>query len=180
MSRSFLSCLAALALPLSGCVAAHSPSRLWDVESELSSVTLSDDCGGTGLVAPDCAAEDSFCGFCRQSGLQLHFTAVHVDETLPVEIVSVELLEEGGLFISNLTPRDPRTFGDEGYETWDETIAPGEELHVTYDTTAPDWSIAEGERGRATRYRVRVVVRIDGIERTLELAPVTREAEIVT
>jgi hypothetical protein len=188
MSRSFWSCLFALALPvsmLSGCVAVHTPSTL-EVEASLSSVSLADDCpaeptDGTAIVDADCAGFAADCGFCQQTGLQLRFTAAGTGEEVPVEIVSVSLLSEDGAFLEHLTARDPRTFGEEGYVAWDETIAPSEDLHVAYDATSPDWSTVESPEGRyGTRYRVQVVVRIDGVERTLELSPVMREAEIVT
>jgi hypothetical protein len=188
MSRSFFSCLFALAMPvsmLSGCTAVHTPSAL-EVDASLSSVTLADDCASepTGIVAPDADcrgfAEDG-CGFCRQTGLQIHFTAAGTGDEVPVEIVSVSLLSEDGAFLESLSARNPRTFGEEGYIAWDETIAPAEDLHVAYDATSPNWSTVEAPEGRyGTRYRVQVVVRIDGVERTLELSPVMREAEIVT
>ncbi len=190
MSRSFWVCLFTLALPvsmLSGCTAYHTPSTL-EVEASLSSVTLADDCSGeptdgTGLIAPDadCAIGATDCGFCQQTGLQLRFTAAGTGEDVPVEIISVALLSADGAFLENLTARNPRTFGDEGYVAWDETIAPAEDLHVAYDASSPTWSVVESPEGRwGTRYRVQVVVRIDGQDRMLELSPVMREAEIVT
>src|SRR5690349_20919325 len=126
MSRSFFSCVLALALPaslalVSGCTSAHTPSSTLEVEASLSSVTLADDCAsegeprdGTGIVA-DCAGFAEDCGYCQQTGLQLRFTAAGTGEEVPVEILSVSLLSEDGAFLTNLSARNPRTFGEERY-----------------------------------------------------------------
>ena len=55
---------------------------------------------------------------------------------------------------------------------------------MRYDTSAPNWSAIAGSGGAwetyGMQFRIEMVVRIDGVERTLEFAPASREAEIVT
>lgn len=180
-----LSALALASLPLAsaGCVAHHSTEAL-AVEASIASVTLAQDCpaerGGAGLIGGDCAEGADACGFCQQSSLQLHLAAIGDGAEVPFEIVSIRVLDPDAVLVGSLSSRNPRTFEADGYVAWDETLAPGDDLDVTYDTTAPDWYGTSGARlGWGTVYRVEVVVRIDGVERTL-VGEAMREPEIVT
>lgn len=183
-SRALLAALALTSLPaLSGCLAAHTTEAL-AVEASISSVTLAQDCASAGAPEPgfagDCAeGSDSCGGWCQQSSLQLHLVASGEGAEVPFEIVTVRVLDPDGDLVSTLTSRSPRTFGDDGYLAWDETIAPAETLDVAYDTTAPDWSAPGARLDWGTVYRVEVVIRIDGVARTLS-ADAMREPEIVT
>ena len=144
-----------------------------EVEAVLSSVTLADDCALD--TDSDCAGD-----CCQQTSLQLQFSASSVGTEVAIEIVSVSLFTEDGAFLQNLTLRDPRTFDMGSYLPWDERIAPSESLHVAYDATSPDWTVIDPGHRFGTRYRVQVVVRIDGAERTLELSPVMRQTDLDT
>jgi len=185
-TRTLLAALALTTLPgLSACLAAHSTEAL-AVEASISSVTLAQDCPSAGAGAPepgfagDCAEGADGCGsWCQQSSLQLHLVASADGAEVPFEIVTVRVFDDAGALVSPLTTRNPRTFGDDGYAEWDQTIAPSETLDVAYDTTAPEWSSASSRLGWGTVYRVEVVIRIDGVERTLS-ADAMREPEIVT
>ena len=146
-----------------------------DVDAALSSVTLADDCPED--FDGDCAIGGCPC---QQTSLQLRFTAGAIGAEVPIELVSVSLLTEEGVFLQSLTSRDPRTFVEGSYVAWDETIAAAEDLAVAYDATAPDWSVVDPTHRFGTRYTVRVVVRIGGVERTLELSPVMRQSDIDT
>jgi hypothetical protein len=188
MTRTSLRALAALALattPLAaGCVAHHGPAAL-TVEASIASVTLAQDCpaaerGAPGLIGADCEAGADDCGFCQQSSLQLHLEAIGEGAEVPFEIVSIRVTDPEAVLVGTLDARNPRVFEADGYAAWDETLAPGDDLDVSYDTTAPDWYGTSGARfGWGTVYRVEVVVRIDGVERTLS-ADAMREPEIVT
>ncbi len=182
--RTLLAALALATLPgLSACLAAHSTEAL-AVEASISSVTLAQDCPSADTdepgIAGDCAEGADGCGgWCQQSSLQLHLVASAEGAEVPIEIVTVRVFDDTGTLVSPLTARNARTFGDDGYAAWDETIAPSETLDVAYDTTAPDWSSTSSRLGWGAVYRVEVVIRVDGVERTLS-ADAMREPEIVT
>ncbi len=173
------------ALPLSACLATHSTEAL-DVDVSIASVALADDCGSAGLIggAERCAPDVPCPDLCQQSSLQLRIVASDDGVEVPFEIVSVRVIdpETGGS--STLTTRNPRLFVD-GYTAWDETIAPSDELDVSYETSAPDWgAISSGADsddrfGWGHAYDIEVRVRVDGVERTLT-AEAMREPEIAT
>ena len=191
LARSLL-CAFALAAPaaMHGCVASHTNAAL-DVEAEIASVTLADDCDDSGarrepgLWAGDCAEGDTDgCGgWCTQTGVQLSLDAGEGDTSVPFEVIAVRLRSMDGVLQGELDPRAARVFADDGYTAWDERIAPGQTLQVRYDTSAPDWTAIGGGSSWETygmQFRIEMVVRIDGIERTLEFAPASRQSEIVT
>lgn len=173
---------------LAACLSTHEPEPgTLDVEASIASVTLADDCAtagepGPGLWAGDCA-EDGCPSFCQQTAVRLTLDAAAEGETVPFEVVSIRLLTMDGALADELSPHDAQLFVDGAYVGWDEQIAPGQSLHVTYDTSAPDWTTIGGGNSWATHgmeFRVEMVVRIDGVEQTLEFSPAMREAEIVT
>ncbi|AKF07688.1 hypothetical protein [Sandaracinus amylolyticus] len=186
--RSLLVALALTAPTLQGCAASHSTESL-EVEASIASVTLAEDCPDAQPAAPrepgligDCA-EDGPCGWCTQSSVQLAIRAGEGDAAVPFEVVSIRLRTLDGELVDELEPRGAQVFLGETFGAWDERIEPGAELDVRYDTSAPDWSaIGSGEayRSYGVQLRIEMRVRIDGVERTLELAPVSREPEIVT
>lgn len=180
-----LVCALALAVPaLHGCMASHSEPSL-TVEAELASATLADDCAAEriGGIA-DCAPGYADCGFCQQTGVQVAIDASpDGDAPVPFEVVAVRLRAMDGTLLDELDPRGARLFVDGAYAPWDEQIAPGASLQVTYDTSSPDWATIGGGDPWSTygmSFAIEMVVRIDGVERTLQLSPVSREPEIVT
>jgi len=181
MNRSLLATALALsALPLSACLATHSTAAL-EVDASIASVTLAEDCGmGAGLIGGErCDSSGDCPSLCQQSSLQLRLVASAEGAEVPFEIVSVRVIDPESGAATSITASNPRTFAD-GYIAWDETIAPAESLSVSYDTTAPSWGALGAESfGWGHVYHVEVVVRIDGIERTLG-AEAMREPEIAT
>ena len=181
--RVLFAALALSALPLTACLATHQTESL-SVEATLSSVTLAQDCAVRGepggAFAGDCAEGADSCGsWCTQSSLQIHLVASADGEEVPFEAVSVRVTDSESHLVGALSTRNARVFADDGYASWDQTIAPGETLDVTYDTTAPDWYASGARLGGGETYDVEVVVRIDGVERTLR-GEAMREPEIVT
>lgn len=187
-ARSLFCALALVTAPLAdGCAATHGASAL-DVEASIASVTLADDCAErAGLVEPaegDCAPGFDGCGgWCTQTGVQLAIDAAEGDTSVPFEVVAIRLRAMDGRLLDELDARSAQLFADDGYVAWDERIAPGDHLRVRYDTSAPDWAAIAGGSAWETygmQFRLEMVVRVDGVERTIELAPVSREPEIVT
>lgn len=193
-ARSLLCALALAAAPaVAGCTTSHGEPSL-TVEAELAGATLAEDCAGEGDrrgapgIAGDCAEEPGFadgCGsFCSQTSMQLSIDAsTDGDSAVPFEVLAIRVRSMDGALLDELDPRTARLFVDGEYATWDEQIAPGAHLQVSYDTSAPDWTAIGNGNEWSTygmSFRVEMVVRIDGVERTIEFAPASREAEIVT
>lgn len=191
-ARSVL-CFLALAAPaLHACAVSHAPASL-EVEASIASATLADDCPAPqeagaprpgeddpGLWAGDCA-EDGPCGWCTQTAVQLAIEAGDGDAAVPFEVVAIRLRTLDGALVDELSPHRAQVFAGERYVAWDERIEPGASLVVRYETDAPDWSGSAGAfRAPSQSFRLEMVVRIDGVERTLSLEPVSREPEIVT
>ena len=184
---------ALLALPflLPACTASHSGTSSLEVDASIASVTLGEACGepagaparddAPGLIGGDC--EVGGCGGCQETALQIALEAGSGDMDVPFEVLSVRLLDMDGREVDTLEALQARVFTDEGYVSWDERVAPSSSLSVRYVTSAPDWQrIGEGDAWSTfgMRFRVRVRVRIDGEERTLDFSPAMREPEIVT
>lgn len=187
IARSLVCALALAAPSLHGCLSSHSEPSL-AVEAELASATLADDCSGEGarIAEPglaDCAEGFADCGWCSQTGLQISIEAGEGESAVPFEVITVRLRSSDGAVVDELDARNARLFVDGAYVAWDEQIAPGASLQVTYDASAPDWTAIGNGNPWTTHgmsFTVEVVVRIDGVERLLHLSPVSREAEVVT
>lgn len=181
-----LVCVLALGFPtaLSACASSHSTHRSLEVEAFIASVTLAEDCLSGGAGAPEDCAEDSACAaICTPTAVQLALEAGEGDADVPFEVIAVRIRAMDGALLDELDPREALLFREAGYVAWDERVAPGASLQVRYETSAPDWtSIGDGDPWATygMQFRVEVVVRVDGAERTLEFAPATREPEIVT
>lgn len=180
-----LSLALALTGSFSACVSSH-PEGSLDVDASISSVTLADDCA---LAAPEadfarCDSSEPCPSFCRQTALQLDLVAGEGEASVPFEVLEVRLISlADGRVVDSLDPRTAQVFDGETYGAWDATIAPNDALDIRLPTSAPDWATIGGGDTWSThsmQFRIELRVRIDGIERTLDFAPATREAEIVT
>ena len=179
--RSFFAAASCLALGLTACLGSHTTSAL-AVEASIASVTLAGDCLDVAGLRQDadCAPGLTSCDFCQQSSIQLRLTASADGTEVPFELVSIRVFDADGAPVA-LTARNPREFAAGEYRSWDERIAPSDDLSVTYDTSSLDGlstAFYDGA-GRLALLHVVVVVRIDGVDRTLE-ADASREPEIAT
>lgn len=193
MNRSLkilLALVGATAL-LTACMS-HTRESALDVEASIAAVTLGDDCGssgepgdpaeGPGLIGGDC--DGPGCGFgCTQTGMRLRLVAAESGDPVPFEVLRVRMYTMDGELVEELSSRNARRFTEEGYIAWDQMVFEGADLAVSYDLDAPDWSAIgsdEAHRTYGMSFRIEADVRIDGIERTLEFEPASREAEVVT
>lgn len=182
---SLVLALTGFAASFAGCLSSHGEPGL-DVEASISSVTLADDCvmGAADLIGGRCDGEGPCPTFCRQTALQLELTAGEGETEVPFEVLEIRMISlADGSVVDTLDARSAEFFSGDTYGAWDETIAPGESLDVRYPTSAPDWATIGGGDSWSThsmQFRIQLRVRIDGVERTLDFAPATREAEIVT
>ncbi len=163
-----------------------------NVDAEISSAALAQDCAGTGSMrrSGDCAAAADGgtglfgCGFCQQSNMQLALTASAGNGSVRIQVVEVRLLDAiTGAQLDVLTSRSPQRWSNNAYAAWDETISAGTMLQVSYALSAADWTRIGGGNSWNTysrRYRLEVVLRVDGVERTLQSGEITRVPEVVT
>ncbi len=178
---------------LSACgatVSPNGPSAL-TVEASVSSANLAQDCpnagSGAGLAArcapPDGGAADSVCGsLCRQSSMQIQVRAAG-EGIAQVTVARVRLLDaRTGAFLQDLTARSPQVWVDpNGYRTWDGNITAGQTLRTSHAISAPNWFTFTRPADLYSRtYRIEVVLRVDGVERTIVSAELMREPEVVT
>ncbi|MCC7537829.1 MAG: hypothetical protein IT379_16515 [Deltaproteobacteria bacterium] len=165
-----------------------------NVTASIASVTLGDNCAAgeaadapSTLVAGRCAA-GSDCGTgpaCRPTTLQLALTAGAGSAPASVEVASVELYDaRSGSRILALTPAPGQVWTPQGtYGAWDGRVAASQSLQVSYRLRGLDWSRVTEQTGFGPhdgRFRVRVVVRVNGESRELASEELGREPMIVT
>jgi hypothetical protein len=100
-----------------------------------------------------------------------------------VRVARVRLLDaRTGAFLQDLTARTPQVWVDpNGYATWDGNITAGQTLRTSHSLSAPSWDTITTSQDRYSRtYRIEVVLRVDGVERTITSAELMREPEVVT
>lgn len=173
------------------------------VEVTIASATLGDDCPAPQTAAPAAqpVAQDRVAdapaagapamrsstphgrfapGFCQGTGLQLSVTAPEHHPGGVIEVAEVRLLSMDSAPLGTLEVRGQTRFVDGAYVAWDGTVTPGQQ-NVSLHTSGPDWATIGGDRGGyGQSFRIEVDVRVGGEVRTLELAPVSREAMVVT
>lgn len=155
------------------------------VSVQLTAVTLGEDCGGTGIPAPQpveaaapapkrsaakpshgAAAEMSLQRICQQTSVQLAIVSPASVGPTTIHVKKVELFDDKGNRIGELTTKTPVVWTDGVYTPWDEKAAASTTLSVSYPTSQPDWS-AVGDRANRT-FVVKVVVSVGGADQPLE------------
>jgi len=155
------------------------PSTAPQVTIAMTAATLADDCGGVSPpAAPRAQArerserEDSARGAranraCDQSSMQLSVVLPAGGAATQLTVKKVELFDDKGALIGELTPRAPTMWTQDGtYTAWDQKIAPGQELSVSYALSQPPWG-AVTERWNRT-YVLKAVVTVGGGERSVQ------------
>ena len=120
------------------------------------------------------------------ANVQLAFLAGEASGTASVEVVSVTLVDAtSGSVVDTLEPSSPQVWNGSGYVPWNQRITPGGDLRASYQLTAPKWStIEQGGAGTRTSYsrtfKMRVTLRIDGVDVLLQSTDLNREAQFQT
>ncbi|MCC6998643.1 MAG: hypothetical protein IT370_28790 [Deltaproteobacteria bacterium] len=125
---------------------------------------------------------------CQQTTMQLTLTAPDKLPPTSVEVVKIELLDEGTkASLGELTAREPNVWRSDGqYQPWDGHILASDRLNVSYKLTAPDWTTLAGSRAAAAgkSFLMRVTLRIGGqesaVDRVVQSAPLMVEPHVVT
>jgi hypothetical protein len=115
--------------------------------------------GGPGFAASDISAGARAC---EQSSIQLRVANAGA-EGAKVTLQKVEILDESGNPISEVTPREPSQWVADSYtyQGWNEQVAPSETLQVSY-------ALSSAVLLRGATYTVRVTVLAGDKEQTLE------------
>lgn len=164
------------------------PITAVEVEAVISGATLADDCpasGEDGDIDSGACADGLPCpSICQQSNLQLAITTTEGGSVVTWQVMRVTLLDFAtGAELQDLTPRDPRVWNDsDGYLEWDELLPSPSDLSTSYDMQAPDWNdLAARLDGFWSRsYQIRMLVEVDGVERTLTSGAIYRVSDIDT
>lgn len=162
------------------------------VEAAISAATLGNDCGASkSSFAGDCAASSDAgtgavapCGGgCQQSNMQLSLTNSGKGK-VAIVVAEVHLLDAAtSARLDDVDAKNARIWDGTKYVGWDAFIAPSTTAKVSYDMTQFDWTRIGGGNPWNTysrRYKVEVVLRVDGADRTLVSGELSREPEVVT
>jgi hypothetical protein len=107
---------------------------------------------------------------CDQSALQLQLVAAATPSATVIAIRKIELLDETGKVLGELTPRSPTQWMPSGqYTAWDQSIAGGATIKASYALSAPSWPAYGLTRASAAQqtFRLRVTVTANGSEQVV-------------
>ena len=150
------------------------------VDVAIASVTLADDCGTGPTTSPPVQARaqrpspemgfgDAPAGarsasmvqrMCEQSSVQLRVTNGTAAAS-DVSIKKIELLDESGNVLRELTPREPSKWTGDAYQPWDQKVDAAQTLQISYALSEP--SVSAGGT-----YTVRVTVASASGDNTIE------------
>ena len=149
----------------------------------LTAVTLADDCGTPAAGAATKGAakrQDSSEPYtpsrnrgvtapqrrCEQTSMQLSVIADATSAPTEITIKKVELFDDNGKSIGELTPRQPTRWSANGvYEAWDQKVAAGAQLSVSYLLSQPQWNHVASRWNRT--FTLKVTVTIGGADQSV-------------
>lgn len=158
-----------------------SPAAASSVTVQMTAATLGDDCGGAPPLSPppapgqkgaakakgDAKTDEAGTSHskskrrCDQTSIQLSIVAPAGSTPATIQVKEVEIFDDAGASLGVVKASAPRKWaGDEGYVDWDQTVAPGTELAVSYALSEPDWSKVEGRFDKT--YVIKAKVSVDG------------------
>jgi hypothetical protein len=111
------------------------------------------------------------------ANVQMAFFASEATAPATVAITKVLLVDaKTGETVQTLEASAPSVWNGRSYEPWNEKVTPGGDLRASYTLSAPSWSGSS----YSVQYKLRVTLRIDGDELTIESRELQREPEVVT
>ena len=169
---TLLACATSLAAPPMGLSGGGGGT----VSVVMTAVTLADDCGASAQGAPaarraesdsDSKRESKAVAYrCRQSSMQLNLL-VELGGEVALRVKKVELFDDKGAQISELTARSPTVWSEKGaYQAWDEKIVPGQRMAVSYALSQPNWGSVTNRSNKT--YLVKAVVSVAGVDLPVE------------
>lgn len=98
---------------------------------------------------------------CTQSTMQIVFTG-QGDRTTKVVIEKVRLIDpKRDDSVATLVAREPASWADGAYQSWNETIGPKQEVKASYELSVPDWYEVEKQIGGGSSYGVMFILEVD-------------------
>ena len=122
------------------------------------------------------------------ANVQMAFFASEAKAPASIAIINVILVDgRTGDTVETLQASTPGIWNGHAYETWNEKVTPGGDLRASYTLSAPKWSAIDGTGSRnseatsySTPFRLRITLRIDGSDVTIESGELQREPQMVT
>lgn len=117
------------------------------------------------------------------ANVQLAFIAEAASTAASVEVVRVSLVDAtDGAVLDTLEASSPEVWNGGGYVPWNQRVTPGGDLKASYRLTVPSWSsIDAGRRNAYSRtFKLRVTLRIDGVDVLMQSTDLNREAQFQT
>jgi hypothetical protein len=120
-------------------------------------------------------------GPCDFSRLQLTFTSEPQGRVTPIAVLSAAIVDAAtGADLQAISAYTPLAWDGVAYRPWDETVPPAAEVKASYTLAPPSWSSIDPGYQMSRPYKVRLVVRIDGRDLTLESTELHREPVAAT
>lgn len=144
----------------------------------MTSATLADDCGPPPAKAKSATHlkadmdERSYKAkakrSCDQSSMQLSIKSEASGAAATLSVKNVELFDDKGNMLGQLTSRKPGVWAKDGssYGAWDETVAPGSELAVSYELSQPPWSNVSSRWNRT--YVLKALITVGGNDQAVQ------------
>lgn len=145
---------------------------------QLAAVTLGDDCGATAEPSKSKMKREAKADrACEQSSMQLALVAGNGEAPMDFRVKKVELYDDAGQLIGELTARSPTVWSEAGtYQAWDQRVAPAKKLSVSYALSAPNWSSVKGRWNKT--YVLKAIVAVGAGVQTVK-KEVHLEAETI-
>ncbi len=148
------------------------------VTVQMTAATLADDCGGTpprAVKSDEASNRESKAKSasakadraCDQTSMQLSVKASADGDATRITVKVVELFDTKGVKIGTLTASSPTVWTKGGtYKKWTQTIAPGQQLSVSYVLSQPPW--APVAKRRARMYVLKAVITVGGNDQVVK------------
>lgn len=183
-----------------------------DLRVELASVTLADQCGNANMPPPvvvktadamtpktpaadapaapraACQPNQDCSGgrrpqACEQTSMQLSFTSTHPQPS-KIEVKKVELLDDSGKLLGELTAQPAMRWGTDKYEAWDQMVPANQTVSASYPLSALPYDKMGGRyQAHDKQFQLRVTVSVGGKDQTVEkkaIAPTMLEPAVPT
>ncbi len=93
--------------------------------------------------------------------MQLSVVAVADAPQAQLSVAKVELFDDKGALIGELTARAPMVWSEDGtYQAWDQSIAGGQDLSVSYALSEPPWRSVRDPRDQT--YVLKATLTVNG------------------
>jgi hypothetical protein len=153
------------------------PATAASVTVQMTAATLGDDCGGSPAASKEKSVPSRMKGdmargaraksVCEQSSMQLSVVAAADGAPTRLGVKKVELFDDKGAMLGELIAATPTVWDPSGvYQAWDQSVAPGQDLSVSYALSQPPWGDVSGRRSRT--YVLKAVITIGDGEQTVQ------------